>query len=217
LHFRSENYPMFAIRFLTFCLALVVTALAVAKPPVRNMTVELRMVAATELDAVSPGTYAVRAQTQPDEGLDIQKLFVLNGERGQMRLSASVPQQWVKSVTGQGTKEAQGVKEAQGFESATVWMDAGQELSVMVNWPGGKSLATLDIAVDTAAMEQRNGQNLPSQLKNRFATQVVVPLGVWSTIAVTGKRQVPQTMGVYSTSALDTDQSKLVQVRVLAP
>ena len=102
-------------------------------------------------------------------------------------------------------------------ESALTWMDAGQELSVLVNWPGGKNPATLDIAVDTAALESRNGQNLPTQLKNRFATKVVTPLGVWSTIAVTGKRPALVAEGVYSTTGLDSDQGKLVQVRVLAP
>ena len=196
-----------------FC---VVSAVG-AKPPVRNMTVELRMVTPAELETISPGSYVVRTQAQSDEGPDIQKLFVLNGERGQMKLSASVPQQWVKTAPvpgAQGTQAAQGTPVA---ESALTWMDAGQELSVLVNWPGGKNPATLDIAVDTAALESRNGQNLPTQLKNRFATKVVTPLGVWSTIAVTGKRPALVAEGVYSTTGLDSDQGKLVQVRVLAP
>jgi hypothetical protein len=213
---------MFEIRDLMRCLlrtglfAVVLMAVnfASAKPPVRNMTVELRIVAPADLQAASPGAYVVRTQTATEPGLEIQKIFVLNGERGQMKLSGSVPVQWVKTAVSSTAADGSTGK---GGETPITWMEAGQALSVLVNWPGGKLPAKLEIEVDTAAMAVRMGDNLPSQMKNRFATTVSTPLGEWATVAVTGKRLAPETAGVYSTAPLEADQGKLVQVRVLAP
>jgi hypothetical protein len=138
---------------------------------------------------------------------------VQNGERAQLKLNASQPMQWVKTAVQQSGSATTG----RGVENAATWMDAGQGLSVKVSWPGGKQAAVVEVEVETAAVENRAGQNLPSQTRSRVATTVLAPLGEWSTIGVTGGRTALEQPGVYSTRALESDGAKLLQVRVLAP
>lgn len=188
-----------------------------AKLPVRNMTVELRVVAQTETADV-----VVRTRPVQEHDLEIQKVFVMNGERAQVKLNRSMPLQWVKTAvsrTSSSTTAAGDASSAEGkgVENAITWVDAGQGLAVQVRWPGGKQPAVVEVEVDTTAAEAPASHPLPSQARSRFATTVAVPLGEWSTIAVTGPKAAPVQSGVYSTRAVEADPAQLVQLRVLAP
>jgi len=201
---------------------LLVAAAVSAKLPVRNMTVELRVISESSPVGVASGGSVVRTYSPQDRGMEIQKVYVQNGERAQLKLNASQPMQWVKTAVQQSGSSSStagdtSATKGQGVENAVTLMDAGQGLSVKVSWPGGKQAAVVEVEVETAAMDARAGQNLPSQTRSRIATTVLAPLGEWSTIAVTGGRTALEQAGVYSTRTLESDGAKLVQVRVLAP
>lgn len=213
LRFSTAKVCMTFTRVIALSSLLMLATAAFAKLPVRNMTVELRVLSESSPAGTVPGGTVVRTYPAQDRELEIQKVYVMNGERAQLKLGASMPLQWVKSaVSGQGF-----TGQGQGVDNAVTWMDAGQSLAVKVSWPGGRQPAVVEVEVDTAAVEARAGYNLPSQSRSRIATMVVTPLGEWSTIAVTGGRSAPEQAGVYSTRPLESDGAKLVQVRVLAP
>ena len=227
LGFSTAKVRMTAIRVITltaFSALLLLATVASAKLPARNMTVELRVL--SESDAASQGVVTggavVRTYPVQERELEIQKVYVMNGERAHLKLGASMPVQWVKTAvshTASGTTATGDASAAQGqgVDTATTWMDAGQGLAVKVSWPGGRQPAVVEVEVDMAAVDARAGQNLPHQSRSRVATTVVTPLGEWSTIAVTGGRPVLEQAGVYSTRSLESDGAKLMQVRVLAP
>lgn len=200
--------------------ALLVATVAVAKLPQRNMTVELRTVSQAELDrqtasqAPASSGYVLRTQPSGADGLEIQKVFVANGEQVQMALNRQTPYQWVKAAGVQTTPRS---GTTVGVENALQWTESARSLTVRVRWPGGKQAAALDIQVDTADEDARVSQNVPGQLRSRVATSVSVPLGQWATLAVSGTRAAVEKTGVYSTRTLDSDAVQLLQVRVLAP
>lgn len=199
-----------------------------AKLPVRNMTVELRVVTPSEsvgpMVSASPGVgaYVVRSQPPQVHGPEIQKVYVMNGERAQVKLNQSMPLQWVKAAVTRASSATTAVgdtsnAEGKGVENAISWTESGQGLAVQVRWPGGKQPAVVEVDVDTAGADAHADQSLPKQSRSRFATTVVTPLGEWATIAVTGPKAPLEQAGVYSTHALDADATQLVQIRVLAP
>lgn len=207
---------------------LLLATAASAKLPVRNMTVELRVVAQTDAAGPVAGTAPASAgsvvRTQPvlERDPEIQKVFVMNGERAQVKWNRSMPLQWVKTAasrTASATTAAgdSSSTEGKGVENATTWVEAGQGLAVQVRWPGGKQPAVVEVEVDTMAVDTHADHPLPAQSHGRWATKLAVPLGEWSTIAVTGARTPLQQPGVYSTRAMDADAAMLVQLRVLAP
>jgi hypothetical protein len=230
LNFLLKKIPMLKFRLAGF-LALLLAATAVcAKLPVRNMTVELRVLsqadaqAATLAGQASAGDngYVVRARSSQDGEPQIRKVFVMNGEKAQLKLGLSVPVQWVKtaltpSLSNTATSGDTALTAGKGVEYSTAWMDVGQGISVLVRWPGGKQPAVVEVDVDMAALEPRGGENVPSQSRSRVVTSVLTPLGEWATIAVTGPRQVPEQSGVYATTTSESELGKVVQIRVLAP
>jgi hypothetical protein len=222
LVFYVLELPMIDFRVLAIAALLLGATAASAKLPVRNMTVELRVLTEASPAGMVQGGSVVRTYSPQDREMEIQKVYVQNGERAQLKLIASQPMQWVKTAVQQSgsSSSAAGDTSAtkgQGVENAVSWLDAGQGIFVKVSWPGGKQAAVVEVEVETAAVDARAGQNLPSQTRSRIATTVVAPLGEWSTIAVTGGRTALEQPGVYSTRALESDGAKLVQVRVLAP
>lgn len=212
---------MFATRFSAFVIAAFFAFPVQAKLPVRNMTVELRVVSQAALDSANrmepDGGYVVRSVAPQDAAPSIQKVFVMNGEKSQMKLGFNAPMQWTKTaVTPPASSSSSGVS---GMENSTLWMESSQGLVVQVRWPGGKQQAVVELEVESAGIEDAHPQkSLPNQARQRIATTVITPLGVWATIAVTGRRAAVEQSGVYGSSRLDDgEQAKLVQVRVLAP
>jgi hypothetical protein len=171
-------------------LCVATAAAAAPKLPQRNMTVELRVVAAGDAPTSVGTDTVVRTQPVQEQALEVQKVFVMNGEKAQVKLGRSMPLQW---------------------------MESGQTLAVLVRWPGGKKLAVVEVEVDNTALTTQPGHKLPHQDRSRVASTVTMPLGEWYTVAVTGRREAVAQPGVYSTRPLDGDGPKWVQIRVLAP
>jgi hypothetical protein len=222
LVFSDPEHPMTDFRVLAVAAICLIATAVSAKLPVRNMTVELRVLSESSPVGLGSGGSVARTYSPQDRELEIQKVYVQNGERAQLKLNASQPMQWVKTAVQQSGSSSSAAGDtsatkAQGMENAVTWMEAGQGISVKVSWPGGKQAAAVDVEVETAAVDARAGQNVPSQTRSRIATTVLAPLGEWSTIAVTGGRMALEQPGVYSTRSLESDGPKLVQVRVLAP
>lgn len=210
--------------------ALVLASLAFnahSKPPVRNMTVELWVLTEEQAAQRYPQMQAgagtvVRTPAWAEDVPEIQKVFVMNGERAQLKLNTGVPVQWVKTgVSASGTATASNgdktSSQSQGADQTLTWMDTGQSLSALVRWPGGAAPAVLEIEVELSSVDDNARGHLPNPSKQRLVSTVAVPLGVWTTIAVTGGRAPMPQPGVYSAGAKSGSEQKLVQVRVLAP
>jgi len=183
---------------------------ALAQLPKRDLTVELRQVEDTDTTGYTASTQQRRA------GLAPQQVLVRNGEKAVLRISQSIPMQWVQSVQSQNSALSAGGASANssggGVTNAITWMDAGQTITVTPRWPGGKQPATVEVDVQTADVEERTGSELPAQSRRQLATTVTAPLGYWVVIATSGKAPV---QGSYS-SAPSNDVRRLVQIRVSA-
>jgi hypothetical protein len=191
-----------------FCGLLVWPALA--QPPQRDLTVELRQV-----EENSAG-YVVG--TQPSAPLMApQQVQVRNGSKATFSLGQSIPLQWVQSVSSRDSSLTVPGAEARssggGVTQALTWLEAGQRISVLPRWPGGRQAVSVEVEVQTSSVQARDGAELPVQSRSQLATTVGAPLGQWVTIATTGSS--PQ-RGVYSSEAA-ADPRRLLQLRVSAP
>ncbi|QDL55120.1 hypothetical protein [Rhodoferax aquaticus] len=197
---------------------------ALAKLPQRNMTVELWVLSEEQAAQRYPPSSAntVRTLATHEDLPEVQKVFVMNGERAQLKLNAAVPVQWVKSAVTSSSASAasngdSSSTQGQGLSQSLTWADTGQSISALVRWPGGAAPAVLELEVDVASLPDNARGNLPNPGTQRLATTVAVPLGVWTTIAVTGGRVPVQQPGTYSAGSKGASEQKLIQVRVLAP
>ena len=77
-------------------------------------------------------------------------------------------------------------------------------------WPGGKQPATVEVDVQTSAVDERVGSALPAQSRSQIATTVSAPLGAWVVIATSGQAPVA---GSYSSNPR-RDVRRLLQIRV---
>jgi hypothetical protein len=180
-----------------------------AELPPRDLIVLVREVESAS--GVSVGTQS------PDLLLEPQQVRVRNGAKARLRLSQSLPIQWVASVSAQSSAfSGSGVKansSGGSVENAVTWMDAGQSLTVQPRWPGGQKPVELDIELQSAAVGNRVGSELPTQSRSQLSTTVSAPLGEWVMLARTGSSSQP---GVYGTESMQTSP-RMLQIRVLAP
>lgn len=206
-------------------ITLIVAALQVfaQAPPKRNLTVELRQLEEppnTARQASSAGL-TVRTQRPDDNAPALQQVQVLNGERASLRLARSMPLQWVQAAAAQASSRtasaAVSSSRGGGAVNAVTWLEAGHSLTVQPRWPGGKQAVTIEVQVDTAAIDDRVGADLPAQSRSHAGTTVVAPLGQWITIATTGAGPQREQPGVYSSESAAGNPRQLIQVRVLAP
>ena len=225
-------------RLLILCLTGALCATwAHAQLPKRDLTVELRQVEEGREDG------ATRFGTKPDVPLMApQKIQVRNGEKGSLRISQSVPMQWVQSanmqnnsiqVNGASVNTQIGSTATTGASSATAnsggtsinssgggvtqsvqWFDVGQSIAITPRWPGGNKDATVAVDVQQADMAVRNNADMPRQTRNQLSTTVTTTLGQWVTIAATGN--APARQGSFSSEG-SAEARRLLQVRVLAP
>jgi type II secretory pathway component GspD/PulD (secretin) len=146
-----------------------------------------------------------------------QSVRVRNGEKAILKMSKSMPMQWVRSVSAQSAALSASGASASSTSGAVkndlVWLEAGQSLQVQPRWPGGTQPVSVEITVESASIGQRTGTELPDQSKSELATTVSLPLGQWVTIASSGSVTQP---GTYSSQAVNASR-RLLQVRVLAP
>lgn len=186
-------------------------ALALAQPPQRDLTVELRQ--------IEEGSTGYAVGTQPAVPLLApQQVQVRNGAKATLSLGKTIPVQWVQSVsTHDESLTAPGVSASRrgaGVKQAVTWLDASQNLTVQPRWSGGKLPVTLEVEVQSSSVEARTGAELPTQSRSQVVTTVSAPLGQWVTIASTGGGSAPR--GVYGSEAA-VETRRLLQLRVLAP
>lgn len=197
-------------------LGLVICCLGLALPaqaelPARDLTVALRQV--EDAGGVTIGTQS------REPLLAMQQVRVRNGAKASLRLSQSIPMQWVQSASSQSESLSAGgataSKNGGSVNNALVWMDAGQSLTVQPRWSGQiRQAVTVEIEVQSAAVGDRVGADLPTQARSHMNTTVSAPLGEWVTIATTGGGSAPP--GVYGTGTVG-ESRRLLQLRVLAP
>jgi hypothetical protein len=151
---------------------------------------------------------------------------VRNGEKASLKMQSATPMQWVQSAfvqvdkPGSGTsqvptaatKAANGSNGAAGVQNAMSWFDAGQSITVHPKWSGGKT-AVVELEVQKAGFDERNGADLPTQSRKTVSTTVTAPLAQWLTIAATGKATQTAT---YSSESLQQTR-RLLQIRVMVP
>jgi hypothetical protein len=181
-----------------------------AQPPQRDLTVELRQ--------VEEGSAGQVVGTQPRVALMTpQQVQVRNGSKATFSLGQSIPLQWVQSISTQNSSLSIPGAEARSrggrVSQALTWMEAGQTITVLPRWPGGQQAVSVEVEVQTASVQARDGAELPVQTRSQLATTVGAPLGQWVTIATTGNS--PQ-RGVYSSEAT-AEPRRLLQLRVSAP
>lgn len=182
---------------------------ALAELPRRDLTVELRQVQ----EGDESGGYSVG--TAPREaGFAPQQVRVRNGEKARLQMTQSMPVLWAQKVEGQTSSLSVGGATASssggGVTQAVTWMEAGQSLAVTPRWQGGKQPARVEVEVQTAAVDERTGSELPATGRQQLATTVTAPLRQWVTIATSGSAAQP---GVYSSTA--NASRRLLQIRVL--
>lgn len=191
-------------------LVLVLSPLALAQLPARNLSVELRQV-----DEGSAG-YSVGTQAQTPN-FPPQQVVVRNGTQARFSLGQSVPVQWVQSVSSHNAKltagGAESTSQGGGVTQSLIWMDAGQRLAIKPSWPGGSKPATVEVEVESGSLASRPGMELPAQARSQLATTVSAPLNQWVTLASTGRRAA---QGVYGSEAAG-DARKLLQLRLSLP
>ena len=213
-------------------LAGLVLQPAQAGADARDLTVEFRQVLPAQSE---PGSYSAGSEDQVTTW-EPYLLQVRNGEKAQMRLNDAVPMQWVQSASAQSSSLSAGAatpaagaappspSPAAGGASASIkssgaavtqalaWFDAGQSMSVQVNWNPAKAYAVLKIEVQQASFNERVGADLPRQSRALVATSVRAPLAQWVTIAASG---AAATDNSYRSDS-GRHQRRLLQVRVMA-
>ena len=204
------------------CLAPLAAGAQASKPVtvravVHDLTVELRQVKDGEQDQPNAPGAAYTVGTA-HRGVDFapQQVRVRSGEKASLQITQSMPMQWVQKIESQSaTLSAAGASassQAGGVTQAVTWMESGQSFTVTPHWPGGKQPVRVEIDVQSSAVDERTGSDLPATARQRYSTTVSAPLNQWVTIATSG-RSIPA--GSYSSSGT-SDARRLLQIRVTA-
>lgn len=204
------------------CLAPLTAGAQASKPVtvravMHDLTVELRQVKDGEQDPPNaPGAAYTVGTAHRAVDFVPQQVRVRNGEKASLQVTQSMPMQWVQKIESQSaTLSAAGTSassQAGGVTQAVTWLESGQSFTVTPHWPGDKKPVKLDIEVQSSAVDERTGSDLPATARQRYSTTVSAPLNQWVTIATSG-RSIPA--GSYSSSGT-SDARRLLQIRVTA-
>jgi hypothetical protein len=197
-------------RLIPVLIFLLASSPAQAQLPARDLVIELRQV------DEAAGGYSVG--TQPREPrMAPQRLQVRNGAKAVFSLGQSVPMQWVRSAAAQSAQlSASGVQASSrsgGVSQALTWMDSGQRITVLPRWSGGRQAAIVEVEVQGASIQPRNGTELPAQTRSLLATTVTALPGQWVTLAILGGSAAS---GGYSSESAG-DARNLLQLRLSLP
>ena len=197
------------IQFLCLAtLSLAATLGISAELPKRDFTIDVRQV-----DNSSTAGTVVSTQSRTP-GLVAQRVTVRNGEKATVRFSMSMPLQWTQKLESSAQSSTNGATTTQTSGGAVtqgmVWMEAGQSLVLTPRWSGGKQPVLVELDIQTSAVDDRTGADLPPQVRSQTSTTVSAVLGEWTTIAVQGQSN---TAGVYG-SASSSDGPRALQIRV---
>jgi len=205
---------------LTLLLLLLLPPLAMAAPPAVPLLVELRWVDSQlppaaqagmrdgavvvgTAGAVSPRGPGVVTATAAPTPAPAQRLLVLNGQRGALRLTTREPLQWVDAVVSLDTDGA-----ASGSPTRRVYAQprqgerrVTQSFSVTPTWPGGR--APVRVAFDV-----EDGDNA-------FQSTLDLALDRWQTVARTGGAgSAPAPRGTFSSRDAAGQPERELQLRV---
>ncbi len=215
-------------------LVLLAATVATAQPqraglPAVNLTVQVRVADEGELNAdAAPASYTVGTRREAEATAAPVSLSVMNGQWANLRLARSVPVQWMQAGVLQGAAGAAsgaapgaGGRFGGGVVNAVTWMDAGQGLAVRVRWPGGGRPAAVELRLDRAGIDPRDGAALPAARHTHAGTRLLVPLGRWVSFAAVNAGAVPTEAtgaehGSRWSTAAPAGGRRLMQVRVSA-
>ena len=215
------------MRWLTvWCALAFSTAAALAAPPplpAVNLVVQIRIVRDADMapddSATTTSTLSAprHGQSYGTSALDpraneSQELRVLNGESASFRWSQSVPFQW-RQAAAAGPSAARGTRA--GIVNAVTWLQAGRALFVQPHWPGGSQPVRLQVRLESDSIGERPGDELPATSARQSGTTLSVPMGRWTTLAVTGSAQAAPSPGSWSTQSSRTSERQWLQVRVI--
>lgn len=180
-------------------------ATVLARPPSRDLTVEVRHVEEKRED----GGVSYRAGSDESGNLMApQKIQVRNGEKALLYMNMSVSAKWVETALAGSSLSGAGAKQT------LQWFDLGQTIGVKPRWQGGNRDAVVEVEAQQATMVTGINIDLPSQSRSQFVSTVTAPLGQWVTIAVTGSG--PARQGSYSSEG-NKGVRRMLQLRVLVP
>ncbi len=198
---------------LSICVLPILPALA--QLPQRDLQVALRQVEETS------GSVVLSTQTCPL--FESQQILVRNGSQASLSVGQTLPMQWVQAVlalpaahSGSADSALSPNQRNGGVVNQLTWLHAGQRLTVLPRWPGGKKDVVIDVEVQSSQVDARTGLELPAQSHNLVRTTLSAPLGQWVTLAVTGKGATSGVGGVYGSEAIDQPR-RWLQLRVTAP
>lgn len=213
--FPCRRKSSIVMKKLTFVVWLGLTAMpALAQLPQRDLRVELRQV------EENSGTVVSSTQSRPL--FESQQIQVRNGSQASVSVGQSMPLQWVQAVLALPAVHTASAPAAPaptpdqrngGVVNQLTWLHAGQRLTVLPRWPGGKKDVSIDVEVQSSQVDARTGPELPAQSQRQVSTTISAPLGQWVTLAVTGKSASSGSYGSETTA----DPLRLLQLRVTAP
>lgn len=192
-----------------------------ARGPLVNLRVELRQAEAQRQSergagvAVSERGVAIGAGVQErggERGVR-QQLLVLNGGRATLRLGQARPLQWLQAVrVAPPSPGSSGIAWVPG----TVWVDAGQGLTVRPLWPGGAAPVTVEVAAESAGLGAPGFGREPPR-GAQLLTTLQLPLGDWVTVAESADAQQQDGRGLLSGRGSEDEHRLVLQMRVTAP
>ncbi len=194
----------------------IATLSARAQLPQRDLQVSLRQV------EESSGAVVLSTQTRPL--FESQQIQVRNGSPASLNVGQTLPLQWVQAVLALPAAHQASAAPAPspnqrngGVANQMAWLYAGQRLTVLPRWPGGKKEVVIDVEVQSSQVDARTGPELPAQSHKQVRSTLSAPLGQWVTLAVTGKGATGgSSYGIYGSEAA-TEPRRLLQLRVTAP
>lgn len=195
--------------------------------PLRNLAVEFRQVDATEQSSQGvgvggtvtsssgggttvDGSVRLSSRQASNNLLVASQVRVVNGGRASIRIVQTLPVQWVQAVDAGGRRGPSVVH-------GVTWLEAGRALVVRPRWPGGEQAVTVELQADSASVDDRSGQPLPSQAASQTATTVLAPMGEWVTIATTSGSHQQDQRGTLSSASASGTQTQWLQLKVSLP
>lgn len=196
---------------------------AQAAPPLRNLSVEMR-ISDAQVDAQrgaqgsvtigsrdgridADGAVTVQAGSTRQMGDAAQRVLVLNGGRATLRLTQGLP---VAST------EVWWTPWGPGAAVRSQWVELVNGMQVRPLWPGGDAPVTVEIAAQSAErLTQPSGQALPPQAE--LFTTVQAPLGEWVAVARLNSRSERSSLSTGGFGAATASHERSLQLRVSLP
>lgn len=209
---------------ITFWLAALLCAgFAHAAPPLRNLSVEMRISddqADAQRDArgdvtvgnrggrpVVGGSVTVQSGSSRQAMDATQRVLVLNGGRATLRLAQGLQID---------DTEVWWTPWGPGVAVRSQWVELVNGMEVQPNWPGGDAPVLLEISAQSAGRARPDpGRPLPPQAS--VLTTVQVPMGDWVEVAQVQGRQSTASGGGGGFGASTSSRQRSLQVRVSLP